>query len=261
MFRDVFFRRLGIALLISLVPVVLLIQRTQEMSIGDILAVLFGGALLEQKISVFFFFVCLAPHIFLFGALSNYFQHDFSICCCYVFTRNASRKKWLMKRIFSLILLIGLYYVVLIGAAIGISVLYGVNVCWNISFICFLLLLMMLNTLSDALFLLPISLLAIRCTPNLSFLAGCMIYLFVNVLMRSLIVHQQLLLAGLLPTAQPLLFLHKPLRLIELQQSGQALQIPYAFSIGYLLLLLFAEAVLGLRMIQHMDLIDDRGNI
>ena len=49
--------------------------------------------------------------------------------------------------------------------------------------------------------------------------------------------------------------------MIELQQSGQALQIPYAFSIGYLLLLLFAEAVLGLRMIQHMDLIDDRGNI
>lgn len=54
MFRNVFFRRLGIALLISLVPVVLLIQRTQEMSIGDILAILFGGALLEQKISVFF---------------------------------------------------------------------------------------------------------------------------------------------------------------------------------------------------------------
>jgi hypothetical protein len=244
--------RIGIAELISLISIYYVISFTRKVPASYSVFTLLGGALFNSKSSILTLLFALLPTFLLSFFLVSYIEDDYSNCCVYIFTRTTSRFSWFVKKAIGLLGWIFTFYLLeyfLLFIFVKVNVItvdFEATIILSLSTLPF-------NVLSLFMLLLPINLLAVKVGTVISYLIGISTYLLL--LIAGIFSSSEI--SSLLPVSQGMYAWHQTPFVLQ-QNYMQITPLPnfnVCFSLIYMIIAITVEIVIGIFLINKMDLL------
>lgn len=250
--RHKYIFRVFIAAAIAMITVLYTLEFSEKPTMGLVLANAYGGGLLDKKNTVISLMASILPVFTLCFFMSNYIADNFASGCIYIFTRSRSRVKWIAEKTVNLFLFTAAFYVICLSFALVITVCWGIKIN-PLSALGFYVVILLFDTLSTFMIILPLNLLSIRVSSVISFLI-CMgtwlLFLVVGIFASPR-------LSVLLPFSQGNYVWHQPLWLSQtvkgLNCSIEGFSLTY--SLLYMVAIVVIEVCASALIMNKMDLL------
>lgn len=198
--------------------------------------------------------IILVPQVFLIFILADYMLKDFTICSVYIFTRANQRRGWFARKCLDLLLFTALYYLIQFVALFFFGQIGGLVIYNQSALIYILVNEFTLLVLLGFIYVLTVNILSLKVGINHAFLT---IILFLTVSSAFTIIFGAGEMLKFIPVSHAMLIWHDSERLLLYRDfiGGYLSNYTLAFSMVYLLLVLLLLVIIGIRLVDRLEII------